>query len=169
MDDIMKRISAALDTMGRGQFIRYVSIYMLIVGIVGLCGGVFALIGGGLAGLGGALGAAAISQSGDPNAQQAAAAAGVAAAAGGFLVVFGILNIISGPAMIAIGLGLRSRAPWSRMGVVIVGGLHIIVSLIGIFLGGGGILSLVWLIGDALVVYIFYAEPGVKAEFGQTS
>ena len=30
---------------------------------------------------------------------------------------------------------------------------------------GGGVLSLVWIIADALVVYVFYTDAGIKAEF----
>ncbi len=166
MDDINKRISSALDSMGRSQFIRYVSIYLLVVGVISLCGGVLLFVAGAAAGVSGAIGASAINGASSTDAQQAQQALGAAAAFGGLAALYGILDIISGPAMIVVGLGLRSRAPWSRMGVVVIGGIHVIVSLIGLFVGNGGILSLLWIIGDALVVYIFYAEPGVKAEFG---
>lgn len=161
----MNAFNEFLRTLDRAQLIRYVSIYMLVVGIVAFCGGALAFIGGAFAGVGGALGAVALSESQSVDAQEAAQAAGAVVAASGFLLVYGVLNVISGPAMIAVGLGLRARAPWSRMGVVIVVGLHVLVSLIGLFLGGGGILSLVWLVGDAFIVYMFYTDAGVKAEF----
>lgn len=59
MDQIQKYVNQILNSMGRSQVIRYVMIYMLVVGVITLCGGV-ALFTGGLAGIGGAVGAAAV-------------------------------------------------------------------------------------------------------------
>lgn len=81
-------------------------------------------------------------------------------------MVLGVLNIILGPAMIVVGLGLRSRAAWSRMGVVVVAGISAVVSLVSL-LTGSGVLNLIWLIVGAFVVYVFYTDPGIKAEFGK--
>jgi hypothetical protein len=171
MDELMKTVNRIVDSIGRSQLIRYVMIYMLVVGVVSLCGGVLLFLGGVAAGIGGLAGAAVLSQAGSTaDTQQAAQAAGTLVAASGFLVIYGILSIITGPAMIIVGLGLRNRASWSRMGVVIVGSLSILTSLIGLFTGGGlggGIFSLLWLVIDAFVVYIFYSDAGIKSEFAK--
>lgn len=166
MQALDKFVKDTLDSMGRPTLIRYVSIYMLIVGIFSICGGVLLFIGGAAAGVGGALGAAALSGTTDPEAQQAAQALGAAAGLSGILLIYGILSIISGPALFVVGWGLRSRAPWARMGVVVAGGIHVLVSLIGLLTGGGGIFSILWLVVDALIVYAFYSDAGIKAELG---
>jgi hypothetical protein len=163
MDGLQKTITQMVDSIGRPQLIRYVMIYMLVVGVISLCGGVLLFLGGALAGLGGAASAVALSQSG-ASGTEAAQATGALVAASGLLLIYGLLSIVTGPAMIVVGLGLRSRARWSRMGAVIIGGLSVLSSLIGLFTSGG-ILSLVWIIADALVIYVFYTDAGIKAEF----
>ena len=161
-------MSEILKDTPRPQIIRWVAIYMVVAGILTVCGGVLLTLAGGLAGLGGALGLGALAGAGVdvPEAREAAAAAGALTAISGITLCFGLLSIVTGPAMIIVGWGLFNRARWARMGTVIIAGLSVITSLLGL-LTGGGIINLLWVVISGFIAYLFYTDPAIKAEFGE--
>lgn len=152
-----------LKDVNRAQLIRYVAIYMLVAGVLTLCGGLALTVAGGLGGLFGAGTLGALSSAAGVEGQAAATAL---VAASGLALVYGILSIITGPLMVVVGLGLMRRMPWARMGTVVVAGLSVVSSLIGL-LTGGGIFNLVWVVISGFVAYLFYTDPGIKSEFDQ--
>lgn len=162
LDTLLKPVNDAMRNFPPAQLIRYVTIYMLVTGVINLCGSIGLLTAGALGGMAsaisGASGAVATTEG-----QQAVAALG---AVSGLALVSGILYLIAAPALILVGIGLYRRMGWSRMGAVIVLALSGIVSLLGLF-GGNGILNLIWLLADLYVAYFFYTDSGIKREFGQ--
>lgn len=149
-----------LKDVNRAQLIRYVAIYMLVGGVLTLCGGLALTVGGALGGIVG------VGTAGFLSGTEGQAAGAALAAASGLALVYGILSIITGPLMVVVGLGLMRRMAWARMGTVVVAGLSVISSLIGL-LTGGGIMNLVWIILSGFVAYLFYTDPDIKSEFGQ--
>ena len=164
MESLDNFVKNTLDSIGRPQFIRYVMIYMLVIGVLTLCGGIALFVAGGLAGIAGVGSVAVGSQTGASSSDLQNQGAAVAAV-GGIALVYGLLNIVIGPAMVVVGLGLRNRAKWSRMGVVVVGGIGVLASLLGLITGSGNVIGIISLIVDALVVYAFYRDPGIISEF----
>lgn len=146
-----------LNNVNRAQLIRYVAIYMLVAGIIGICGGIALASVGVLGGVSGAV----VSTSGTTEAAQAGTAL---AAASGLAIVYGILSIISGPILIIVALGLFRRMSWARMGVVIACAFNVVSSLIGI-VAGNGIGQIIWVIVSGFLAYFFYTDPGIKQEF----
>lgn len=156
-------MSEFLRDVDRAQLIRYVGIYMLIAGVLTLCGGLALTVAGGLGGL---VGAGTFGfLSGTAGSEGAAAATGLMAASG-LALIYGILSIVTGPLMVVVGYGLLKRLSWARMGTVIIAGLSVISSLIGL-ITGGGIINLVWVVASGFIAYLFYTDPGIKSEFGQ--
>lgn len=151
MQDFIKNID-------RKQFIRSVAIYFLVVGVLTLCGGAAAA---GLGTFANVAGTVAGTQSTDPD---VTAAAGALASASSLLTILGIVNLILGPVMIITAWGLFSRRAWARMGAVVVSAVSIGSSLLGL-LTGAGILNLIWIVVGAFVLYMFFKDEGVKAEF----
>lgn len=86
-------------------------------------------------------------------------------AAGGMLAVLGIVGFVTGIAMLIVGIGLLQRRSWARMGVVVVLGVDVVISVLQ-FLSGAGGGELVWVIVGGFIVYLFYTDPGIKAELG---
>ncbi len=150
----------------RPQIIRWVAIYMVVAGLFTICSGLLLTLAGGLAGLGSAAGLGALAGGEAPEARAVAAAAGMLTAVSGIVLFFGLLSIVTGPAMIVVGWGLFNRVRWARMGTVVIAGLSVITSLLGLFTGGG-IINLVWVLVSGFVAYLFYTDPGIKTEFGE--
>lgn len=151
-----------INGIDRKQFIRYVAIYFLIVGVITLCGGAAAA---GLGSFASVIGSVAPSEiTSDP---QAAAALNAMGAVSGLLTLLGIVNLILGPMMIITAWGLFNRKSWARMGAVVVAFISLVSSLLGL-INGGGILNLVWVLVGAFVLYMFYTDERLKAEFPQS-
>lgn len=163
LDTLLKPVNDAVKGIPPAQLLRYVAIYALISGIFSLCGSVLLLVGGAIVGLGAAAGAASIAATGSDGAAVAAAAGG----ASGLLLITGILNLVVGPALIIVALGLFRRMSWARMGAVFAMAVSGILSLLSL-LSGGGILNLLWLLGGLYLAYFFYTDGGIKREFGQS-
>ncbi len=163
LDTLLKPVNDAVKGIPPAQLLRYVAIYALISGIFSLCGSVLLLVGGAIVGLGAAAGAASIAATGADGAAVAAAAGG----ASGLLLITGILNLVVGPALIIVALGLFRRMSWARMGAVFAMAVSGILSLLSL-LSGGGILNLLWLLGGLYLAYFFYTDSGIKREFGQS-
>lgn len=163
LDTLLKPVNDAVKGIPPAQLLRYVAIYALISGIFSLCGSVLLLVGGAIVGLGAAAGAASIAATGSDGAAVAAAAGG----ASGLLLITGILNLVVGPALIIVALGLFRRMSWARMGAVFAMAVSGILSLLSL-LSGGGILNLLWLFGGLYLAYFFYTDSAIKREFGQS-
>jgi hypothetical protein len=91
-------------------------------------------------------------------------ASGEIAGLGGFsilLVIFGLFSIVTGPLSVIVGIGLLTRQPWARMGVVLVAGLTAVTGLFGLF-GGQGIGNILWALLAAVVAYFFYTDALMK-------
>jgi hypothetical protein len=83
---------------------------------------------------------------------------------GGFsilLIIFGIFAIITGPLSVIAGVGLLTRQPWARMGVVLVAALTAVTGLFGLF-GGNGFGNIIWAALAGLVAYFFYTDAEMK-------
>lgn len=164
MPKIPEQVNAILDSIGRSNVVRYTAIYFLIGGILGICGGC-SLVGlGGLGGIMGVFSGGMFSQMGAPNEAQAASGALVGVSVGATL--YGVLSLISAPLLIVVAWGLFNRKPWAHMGAVIAGGVNVVSSILGVFFGGNPI-SLIFIVISGFLVYVFYADPGIRAEFGK--
>lgn len=168
MPKIPDQVNAILDSIGRSNVVRYTAIYFLIGGILGICGGCALLGIGGLGGLGGLLSGSMFSQIGStPGTAEAQAAAGALVGVSLGATLYGALSLISAPLLIVVAWGLFNRKPWAHMGAVIAGVVNVVSSILGLFFGGGSILSLVFIVISGFLVYVFYADPGIRAEFGK--
>jgi hypothetical protein len=78
------------------------------------------------------------------------------------LICFGILSVITGPIAIIVGIGLFTRQRWSRMGTVVVAGLSVLTSIVGV-ISGNGIGNILWILVAGFVAYFFYTDPEIKA------
>ncbi|MBX3062912.1 MAG: hypothetical protein KF726_08045 [Anaerolineae bacterium] len=165
MPKIPEQVNAILDSIGRSNVVRYTAIYFLIGGILGICGGC-SLIGlGGLGGFMGVFSGGMFSQMGAPDEAQAASGALVGVGFGA--TIYGFLMLISAPLLIVAAWGLFNRKPWAHTLAVVAGTVEVVRELLGLFFGGGGILSLVFLVVSAFLVYVFYADSGIRAELGK--
>ena len=154
---------------GNSTLVVVTAIYMIVIGILGVCGSLASVVGGSLlGGLGGFLGQ---STAGLDSESAAAANEAIAAAssASGFLTIIGLISLVIAIAAIVIAVGLFMKKPWAYMGVIVVNVGYIIVAILGILFGGGfGIVQLVPAIISAVIVYLFYTDAATKAAFGRT-
>jgi hypothetical protein len=153
-----------LDNISRSQIVRWVGYYMLIVGVLRLCIAPLAGLASGLSFVGGLVGGVSAPFT-DEAADEIAANSGSLLAASGILAVLTVVSIVAGIAMLIVGIGLLQRRSWSRMGVVVVLGISVAISILEL-LTGGGISQIVWIVVGGYVVYLFYTDPGIKAELG---
>ncbi len=151
-------MSQMLSGVDREGIIKAVAIYLVVVGILSFCGGI-ALFGiGGMAGIFGAGTAAIVDESG-LTAEERAAVTGLAGV-GALAMIQGIISVVLGPVMLVVAYGLFQRKAWARQGVIIVAVVGAVLSLIG--LGGGGLTSIVTLVIDAFIAYLFMTDEGIK-------
>ncbi len=147
----------------RGTIVKVVAIWLVISGVLGLCGGLALLGVGALGGLGG-LSAATVGQTGAAGADsgELAAAGAQLAAASGFAAILGIYLLVLAPVSLVVAWALFNRRQWSRMGVVVIGGLGAIGALLSILTGGGLGGNIVQLIINGFVAYFFYTDAGIQ-------
>ncbi len=155
-----------LENIDRPQLIKWVAYYLIVGGILTICSGVLLAGAGGLAGMVGVMGLGTGTAVGDPEVagELAAASAGLGAI-GALAVIAGIASIIVGPAMAVVGFGLLRKQPWARMGTIVVVAISLITSLMFVF-GGSGLLQVLFVIIDAVIIYLFLNDPRIKAELG---
>ncbi|MDG6903291.1 MAG: hypothetical protein JRN56_01060 [Nitrososphaerota archaeon] len=85
--------------------------------------------------------------------------AGIGVAAGGVVVIFGLLGLL-------VGWGLWTGRGWARILAIILSGLGVLASLVGLALGS--IPSLVGLVIDGFILWYMF-RPNVRAFFGRSA
>jgi hypothetical protein len=145
-------INNILDSIGRSNVVRYTAIYFLIAGILSVCGGCALFTAGGLAGIGGLL---------RRNATGALFGVGIGA------VIYGLISVLSAPLLIIAAWGLFNRKPWAHTGAVVAGAVNVVSDILWFLLGGGGILSILFIVVSAFLTYVFYSDAGIRAELGK--
>ena len=145
------------------------AIYTLINAIFSLCGALAVLGLGAIAGIGtAALNQAA--QSGDADAQAAANAIGAAGGlATGLISIVGILVLVVAIALLVDAVGLFQVKPWAWMLTIVLYGISVVLTVLQWLLNGNNfnILSLVLLVINVAIIYLFYTNADIKSAFGK--
>ena len=145
-----------LPGVDRARIIRWIAIWFVIAGVLGLCAGSGLVFAGSLGGL---VGAGGLVIPANSEAQQAAAQL---ASVSGLAVVYGLVLLVLAPFRLVVAWGLYARKRWSRMGVIIVTAVGALDSVLGIFTGGGIIQAIIPLVIDGFLLYLFYTDPGIQ-------
>lgn len=167
-DNLFKPINERLAGVSRSDIVRYVAIYLLVVGVLSVCGGLALVTGGALGGIGGVVGGVAL-QAGDAGltAQEAAEANQAMAALGavsGLAILWGILTLVTAPLLIISAIGLFQRKNWGRNLAVIAFSLNAILSILGL-ITGNGIINILWIVISGYLAYFFSRDTELKAQF----
>jgi hypothetical protein len=146
MDDFLKQLDVWLKPVNEAvfsriqpaQLIRYLAILMLVGGVLSVLGGLNLL----------------------------SASAALAALGLGSYTFWAILSLISGALLIVGGYGLFQRQPWGRMAAVWAAVAAVVINLLGIFLGGGIVLTIIFILLYGYIAYLFYHHSAIKQELG---
>lgn len=142
------------------------AILSVLAGILNLCGGFAAVTGGALLGGLGAAANQAAQESGDAAAGQAAAALG--AVGGGLFALFGVLFLVLGIALIVDAVGLFQGKSWSWMLTIVLYGAYVVLNILGWLLNNSfSVVSLIFVIIGAVIVYFFYTNADIKQALGK--
>jgi uncharacterized membrane protein (DUF2068 family) len=177
MNDLLQKLDVWLkpvndvvfSNLQASQLVRYVAIAMLVLGVLGLCGGLGLITAGGLGAITGAVGGGVLNEAAQEagvNQQEAEEALRQLGQVSGTVIFWGFLTVISAPLLVIAAVGLFQRQSWGRMAAVIALAVNAVVSLLGIFMGGGLIGNVISFLLYGYLAYLFYHHSAMKQEFG---
>lgn len=150
----------------RSTIVTVVAIYTLVAAILGLCGSLGIL---GLGSIAGSLSSIASQTGQELSTQEQQALAAVSTGGGILLTIIGVITLVVAIVLLVDAVGLFQTKPWSWMLTLVLYGINVVLTLIG-WLGGGGftILSLILLVINIIIIYLFWTNAEVKQTLGQT-
>lgn len=151
----------------KSTIVTVVAIYTAIQAVLSLCAAFGAIAGGALLGGAGAAINQAALESGDPQAAEAAAA--ISGVGGGLVAILGIVVLIVAIALLVDAVGLFQSKPWSWMLTLVLYGINVVLTVLQLLTNGQGfsILSLVFLVINVVILFLFWTNREVKQTLGQ--
>lgn len=146
----------------RNTIVTVVAIYLIVVGILGICGGIAVVTGSSLLGV---LGAATEQLGASLNStdrQNLTEAARELSEARGLLTVVGVVLLVVSVAELIISVGLFQRKNWAWRATIAVLALTIVLSVLGTLFGGS--FDFVGTVIAAVIIYLFYTNADVRAD-----
>jgi hypothetical protein len=152
----------------RSTIVTVVAILAAVIGVLNLCGSFAIITGGALLGGLGSIANQAAQQSGETlTAEEQQALAAVSNVGGPLITILGLAGLVVAIALLVDAVGLFQSKPWSWMLTIVLFGVLIIIQVITWLTAGFNIISLIWVIIAAAIVYLFYTNADVKRSLGQ--
>jgi hypothetical protein len=145
------------------------AILSIVLAILNLCGGFAAVTGGAiLGGLGSVVNQAAQEAGAELDAEAAAAAAAISGLGGGLFVIFGLVFLVIGIALLVDAIGLFQGKPWSWMLTIVLYSIFAVLTLISALTSNTlGIWPIIQIAVGAAIVYLFYTNADIKRALGK--
>lgn len=148
----------------KSTIVTATAVWSLINAIFSLCGAL-ALLGVGA--IAGSFGQLATTQGSELTAEQQQALAAVSGAGGLLVSVLGVVTLVVAIALLINAIGLFQTKPWSWRLTLILFGISVVLSVLGWLNNGFTVLSLVFTVLNAVIVYLFWTNAEVKQTLGQ--
>ena len=149
----------------RSTIVTVVAIYSLVLAIFSLCAALPVI---GLGSLTGSLGQIASQTGEELTAQEQEALAAVSGVGGALVTVIGLLLLVIAIALLVDAVGLFQTKPWSWMLTVVLYGIYVVLTIITWIANNSfNILSLVFVVIAALIIFLFWTNADVKRTLGK--